>query len=71
MHGPLALLPVPRRASNNTLSLLGAWDHAYRLAYNRLTSLNQDVTYRWPSSVLPAVAVHLLAGAPGFLSDSS
>jgi hypothetical protein len=38
-----------------------AWDR-YRLAYQQLTTLNQDVFYHLPRSVIPAVLLHAAIG---------
>ncbi len=48
----------PLMAANSVLKVFGAWDHAYSIAYNQLTTLNQDAPYRMPGSIFPSVLVH-------------
>lgn len=63
------LVPAdPVLAINAVLQHLGVWDRA-PLAYSRLTVLNQDVAYRLPRSIWPALLVHLLIGTPGMISS--
>jgi hypothetical protein len=40
----------------------GAWDHYPGLAYPTLTVLNQDVAYRLPTSIVPAVVLQGVIG---------
>jgi hypothetical protein len=56
------LVPAnPIFAVNATLQHLGTWDRA-PLAYRTLSTLNQDVPYRLPGSIVPACAVHAVIG---------
>jgi hypothetical protein len=56
------LVPAhPLLAINGVLIHFDAWDRL-PLAYTQLSNLNQDVFYTLPSSILPAVLVHLLIG---------
>ena len=41
---------------------LRRWDHYPALAYPTLTVLNQDVSYRQPTSIFPAVLLHAALG---------
>jgi len=43
------------------LNRFDEWDR-YRLAYQQLTTLNQDVFYHLPRSVIPAIALHGIIG---------
>lgn len=62
------LVPAnPLFAINAVLEHLGTWERA-PLAYQRLTVLNQDVAYRLPASIAPALIVHALIGAGGLLA---
>jgi hypothetical protein len=54
----------PLLAINSVLRHLGTWDRA-PIAYRALTVLNQDVPYRLPAAIFPAVLIHLLIGAIG------
>jgi hypothetical protein len=57
------LVPAhPLFAINGVMKHFGAWDHYPALAYPTLTVLNQDVSYRQPSSIIPAVVLHSLLG---------
>jgi hypothetical protein len=56
----------PLLAINGIVKHLGTWDRA-PLAYRSLTVLNQDVPYHLPTSILPAVLLHLLIGTPGMI----
>ena len=62
----------PLLATNAIVRHLGTWDHA-PIAYKALTVLDQDVPYRLPRTILPAVLLHILIGTPGmalsFLRD--
>lgn len=56
------LVPAhPLFAINGVLIHFDSWDRL-PLAYTRLSNLNQDVFYTLPSSVIPAVLVHMLIG---------
>jgi hypothetical protein len=56
------LVPAhPLFAINGVLIHFDAWDRL-PLAYTRLSNLNQDVFYKLPDNVLPAVIVHSLIG---------
>lgn len=57
------LVPAhPLFCINGVLRHFGAWDHYPALAYPTLTVLNQDVSYRQPGSIFPAVLLHLMFG---------
>ena len=56
----------PLFAVNAVLRHLGTWDRQ-PIAYRMLTVLNQDVPYRLPASIAPALLLHLLIGLPGIL----
>jgi len=57
------LVPAhPLFAVNGVMKQFGAWDHYPALAYPTLTVLNQDVSYRQPSSIIPAVLLHAMLG---------
>jgi hypothetical protein len=56
----------PLLAINGVLLHLGSWDRA-PIAYQRLTILNQDISYHPPRSILLAVFVHGLIGVGGLL----
>ena len=43
-----------------------AWDR-YQMAYQQLTTLNQDVIYRLPAGIAPAVLLHAAVGAASIL----
>lgn len=61
------LVPVdPLIAINSVLKQFGAWDHAYSIAYNHLTTLNQDAAYRMPTTIFPCVLFHGIIGLIGF-----
>jgi hypothetical protein len=59
----------PLLAINGVVKHLGAWDRA-PIAYRSLTVLNQDVPYHLPTSIIPAVLLHLVIGAPGMIRMS-
>ena len=64
LRGQAIVWPVvihPLFAINSACRDLGIWTEQ-RIAY-RLTNMGQDVAYRLPASVLPCVAVHLIAAA--------
>jgi hypothetical protein len=57
------LVPAhPLFAVNGVMKQFGAWDHYPVLAYPTLTVLNQDVSYRQPSSIFPAVVLQAICG---------
>jgi hypothetical protein len=56
----------PLLAVNGVIAHLGSWDHA-PIAYRSLTVLNQDVPYRLPKTIMPAVVLHAFIGAAGLL----
>jgi hypothetical protein len=61
------LVPAhPWFAINSVIKHLspGTWDRA-QIAYRSLTVLNQDIPYRLPGTIWPAVGVHLVIGAIG------
>ncbi len=61
------LVPIdPLIAINSVLKQFGAWDHAYSIAYNHLTTLNQDAPYRMPSTIIPVVLFHAVIALAGF-----
>jgi hypothetical protein len=49
----------PLFAMNATLHPFDSWDH-YPFMYSTLTTLNQDVPYRIPQSIWPAVLIHAI-----------
>ncbi len=57
------LVPVhPLFSINGVMKHFGAWDHYPALAYPTLTVLNQDVSYRQPTGILPAALFHAMFG---------
>ena len=61
------LVPAhPAFAINGALPQFEAWDRQ-RIAYQRLTNLNQDVFYTMPRSVTASVLVHATLGAMALL----
>jgi len=56
----------PLLAINGIVKQLGTWDRA-PIAYRSLTVLNQDIPYHLPTSIIPAVLLHLAIGAPGMI----
>lgn len=57
----------PVMATNAALaSRFGSWDR-YTIAYQQLTTLNQDVIFTLPRHVIWAVLLHWMIGAGGFV----
>ena len=57
------LVPAhPLFCVNGVMKQFGAWDHYPGLAYPTLTVLNQDVAYRLPTSIVPAVVLQGIGG---------
>lgn len=56
-------------ALNSVVTQLGTWEH-FPLMYHQLTNLNQDVPYRLPGSIVPAVALHALGGIGCWLAGT-
>jgi len=59
----------PLLAINGVVKHLGPWDRA-PIAYRSLTVLNQDVPYHLPTSIIPAILLHLVIGAPGIVRNA-
>jgi hypothetical protein len=51
----------PLFAVNGVFPELGVWSH-WPIAYRDLTTLGQDIAYTLPTSVWPAIAVHVIPG---------
>jgi len=63
------LVPAhPIMALNSVVKHLGTWDRA-PIAYRQLTTLNEDVSYRLPRTIIPMLAVHVALGAAGWVSS--
>jgi hypothetical protein len=62
------LVPAhPLMALNSVVKHLGTWDRA-PIAYRQLTTLNEDVSYRLPSTIFPMLGIHSILAIVAWFS---